>query len=51
VVQIHPPNGDYVGQVCEGRYCYEDGVVTLVNSAGVPINDRYGKAYEKNFRP
>jgi hypothetical protein len=32
------------------QYTFEDGAVTLVNNAGVPNLDRYGKRYERNFR-
>ena len=39
VVQIHPSKSDYVGQVCEGKYCYEDGVVTLVDHHGNPVKN------------
>jgi hypothetical protein len=35
----------------EAHYTVADGVVTLVNSAGVPILGRYGKAYEKKLPP
>ena len=35
----------------EANYTFADGVVTLVNSAGVPIPSRYGKAYEKKLPP
>ena len=39
VVQIHPPDGDYPGQVCEGKFTHEDGVVTLVDHKGNPLKD------------
>lgn len=51
VVQTLPPSGDFLGQVAEGRYTWEDGVVTLVSPAGVPIMDRKGKPYTKKLTP
>jgi hypothetical protein len=53
VVQIYPPNEEkgYPGQVCEGKFTHENGVVTLVNNAGAPIRDRYGKAHEQKLAP
>ena len=52
IVQIFPPREDgYPGMVEEANYTVADGVVTLVNSAGVTVNDRYGKAYEKKLPP
>jgi hypothetical protein len=50
-VQIHPPKEDYPGMVEEAHYTITNGVVTLVDSAGVPILDRYGKPFEKKFPP
>jgi hypothetical protein len=49
VVQTLPPGGEFLGQVAEGRYTWEDGVVTLVNDDGVPMTDRKGKPYEKKL--
>jgi hypothetical protein len=49
VVQTAPPTEVYPGQVAEGRYTWEDGVVTLVSPAGVPLTDRKGKPYEKKL--
>ena len=46
VVQIHPPDGDYPGQVCEGKFTHEDGVVTLVDHNGNPL-----KNYTKKISP
>jgi hypothetical protein len=53
VVQIFPPRPEdnYPGQVEEAHYTVADGVVTLVDNAGVPILARYGKPYEKNLPP
>jgi hypothetical protein len=52
IVQIHPPREDgYPGMVEEANCTVADGVVTLVNNAGVPIHDRYGKPYEKKLAP
>jgi hypothetical protein len=49
VVQTLPPGGDFLGQVAEGRYTWEDGVVTLTDDAGAPIMDRKGKPYTKKL--
>jgi hypothetical protein len=51
VVQTLPPSGDFPGQVAEGRYTWEDGVVTLVDHDGVPLRDRRDKVYEKKLTP
>jgi hypothetical protein len=52
IVQIFPPREDgYPGMVEEAHYTVVNGVVTLVDSAGVTINDRSGKAYEKKIPP
>jgi hypothetical protein len=50
VVQTLSPSGDFRGQVAEGRYTWEDGVVTLVDYDGVPKTDRKGKpSYTKKL--
>jgi hypothetical protein len=49
VVQTLSPSGDFLGQVAEGRYTWEDGIVTLVNDHGIPMTDRKGKPYEKKL--
>jgi hypothetical protein len=48
VVQIYPPNEEtgYPGQVCEGKFTHEDGVVTLVDHNGNPV-----KQYTKKINP
>jgi hypothetical protein len=46
VVQIHPPSGDYPGQVCEGKFTHEDNVVTLVDHNGLSL-----KGYTKKINP
>jgi hypothetical protein len=51
IAEVRRPRGDFPGQVEEGQYTFEDGVVTLVNNAGAPICDRYGKVYEKKLAP
>jgi hypothetical protein len=51
VVQTLSPSGDFLGQVAEGRYTWEDGVVTLTDDAGAPIMDRKGKPYTKKLTP
>ena len=51
IAEVRRPSGDFLGQVEEGQYTFEDGVVTLVNHDGVPIHDRYGKPYEKKLPP
>jgi hypothetical protein len=51
VVQTLSPGGDFLGQVAEGRYTWEDGVVTLTDDAGAPIMDRKGKPYTKKLTP
>jgi hypothetical protein len=38
VVQTLPPSGEFLGQVAEGRYTWEDGVVTLVNDERRPYD-------------
>jgi hypothetical protein len=51
VVQTLGPTETFVGQVAEGRYTWEDGVVTLVDQDGTPLRDRKGKVYEKKLTP
>jgi hypothetical protein len=51
VVQTLGPTETFVGQVAEGRYTWEDGVVTLTDDSGVPITDRKGKTYTKKLTP
>jgi hypothetical protein len=51
VVQVFRPTDSFVGQVEEGRYTWEDGVVRLVNPDGAPLRDRRGKVYEKKLTP
>ena len=50
VVEIHRPDGDYPGQVCEGRYTYEDGVVQLVDHHGVAVKN-YSKKINSDENP
>ena len=47
VVEIHRPSGDYVGQVAEGKFTYENGVVSLCDRNGTPI----GKTYAQKINP
>jgi hypothetical protein len=51
VVQTLRPTDTFVGQVAEGWYTWEDGVVRLVNADGTPLRDRRGKVYEKKLTP
>ena len=46
-VQIERPRGDYPGQTVQGRYTFEDGVVTLTDHTGTPVRDRDGKTYSE----
>ena len=48
-VQIEGPKGDYPGQTVQGRYTFEDGVVTLTDHVGNPVRDRDGKTYSKKL--
>ena len=50
-VTIRQPKGDDVGQVAEGRFLFEDGVVTLVNHVGTPVRDHDGKTYTQKLEP
>ena len=52
IVEIARPDADgFPGQVEEGQYTYEDGVVTLVSHDGAPLADRKGKKYTKKVMP
>jgi hypothetical protein len=51
VVQTLPPGGEFLGQVEEGHYTWEDNIVRLVNHDGAPLRDRRGKVYEKKLTP
>jgi hypothetical protein len=49
-VTIRQPKGDGdPGQVAEGRFLFEDGVVTLVNHVGTPVRDHDGRTYTKKL--
>ena len=52
IVTVYPPReaDGYVGQVEEGYYTFEDGVVELVTHAGLPRRDRSGKAYSQTLK-
>ena len=49
IVTIYPPREDYPGQVEEGHYTNDDGEVTLVSPAGLPLLDRKGKAFSRKL--
>ena len=52
IVEIYRPNDEgFPGQVEEGQYTCEDGVVTLVGHDGAALTDRRGKQYTKKLRP
>jgi hypothetical protein len=51
VVQTLPVTESFGGQVEEGKYTWEDGIVTLVEHDGTPLRDRRGKVYEKKLTP
>jgi hypothetical protein len=47
VVEIHRPTETYPGQVAEGKFCYEDNVVTLVDYHGNPVKNVHGRTLRK----
>ena len=49
IVQVHRPTEGYVGQVEEGQYTFEDGVVTLTSPTGVPEPNKLGGIYTKTL--
>lgn len=51
IVTVYPPReaDGYVGQVEEGYYTFEDGVVELVTHAGLSLHDRKGKAFSRKL--
>jgi hypothetical protein len=51
VVQVAKPTESFGGQVEEGRYTWEDGIVTLVDAKGVARRDRKGQVYQKTLTP
>jgi hypothetical protein len=51
VATVIPAREDYVGQVEEGQFLFEDGIVTLVSHAGAPLKDQQGKKYSKKLTP
>ena len=53
IVTVYPPRVDdgYPGQVEEGHYTNDDGEVTLVTHAGLPLHDRKGKAFSRKLEP
>jgi hypothetical protein len=50
-VQIKPPSRDFPGQVCHGCYTLADGVVTLTDRDGHPVQDGQGKLYTRKLSP
>ena len=48
-IQIRAPRGDDPGQVAEGIYTLDDGVVSLTDRYGVPVVDRDGKTYTQKL--
>jgi hypothetical protein len=51
VVEIHRPTETYPGQVAEGKFCYEDNVVTLVDYHGNPVKNVHGRTYGQKVNP
>jgi hypothetical protein len=51
VVQIDAPHGDFPGRVCEGKFTYEDGIVTLTDHRGNAVKNTHGKVYAKKIEP
>jgi hypothetical protein len=49
VVQTLGPTETFVGQVAEGRYTWENGIVTLVDHDGTQLRDRKAKVYQKKL--
>jgi hypothetical protein len=48
-VQIKPPKDSFPGQVAEGMFIVEDGVVILTDRDGKPARDSDGKRYEQKL--
>ena len=51
IVTIIPAREDFVGQVEEGQYTFEDGEVSLVSTAGSALYDKQGKAFSRKLAP
>lgn len=39
VVQLSPPTDDHPGQITEGYYIVDDGVLVMVHADGKPVDD------------
>jgi hypothetical protein len=50
-VQIKAPSRDHPGQVCHGCYTLTDGVVTLTDRDGHPVQDAHGRQYTRKLGP
>jgi hypothetical protein len=50
-IQIKAPRGDDPGQVCHGCYTLTDGVVTLTDRDGHPVQDAHGRQYSRKLSP
>lgn len=50
-VQIKAPKPGFPGQVCHGCYTLADGVVTLTDRDGHPVQDPQGKLYTRKLSP
>jgi hypothetical protein len=48
-IQIRKPDGDDPGQVAEGAFIVEDGVVILTDRDGNPARDDDGKFYKRKL--
>jgi hypothetical protein len=50
-VQIKAPRRDEPGRVCYGCYTLADGVVTLTDRDGHPVQDAHGRQYTRKLGP
>jgi hypothetical protein len=51
IVEIKPPKGDFPGQIADGYFIFVDGVVTLTDIDGNPVQDQHGKLYTRTLAP
>jgi hypothetical protein len=50
-VEIKPPRGDFPGQIADGYFIFVDGVVTVTDIDGNPVQDQHGKLYTRTLAP
>jgi hypothetical protein len=51
IVQIRAPKGDDPGQICEGFYTLDDGLLTMTDAFGEVMKREDGTPFERSLMP